>query len=657
VHRRTGGSYGRAIADRTRLSPPTEADPEPAPAPPARPAVPFAAPSPAAVLALQRSAGNRAVAAMLAREPAESGEPPGESVQEGFPVEEVGASLHERLADHEAALPRLRRTAEVTVQIERDWYAKRNVWAALVEVFNAQEETDPARWDAVLARWDEAEYALTAAFNVPISPETINEAGVRGEEALTIFDDALVRGQQEREAFARYLEAFTESAEDVHFYTTLARDIAFCMAVGAAVVTFAPVAAGAAATIGTGYFGLAAGSTSLAAFQAGATVVSMGALGAGIEGSVQALSELSVQAGDALADLLAGSDKAVDNFDFAAVAAAGGEGFVRGFADGVLSLAGVQAERVLASHASAAVHAWLGPGSCNLWSLMLRRSLTRATTGGASGAVLGALEAGYRAALEGKDLEGIVAAMEAGFAIGGAAGAAFGGAGGAWEARQADALRQQVADRLRAQIEEATLKLPRSLADDRVVNNTLDLLRANPEAGSNQQLIELTPEVWKALHDPDGLGYALSEVWLEEHLLSLVAPAAAADRFGDAALQLAGRRGAPVVVLKPGSNFEIDTFYSEVVVKGNRFLDLDILARNPEHGATTHLIQDLAVDRVLWKAGVSAEQYRALLAGAIAPDGRKVGNDLWIDLFDPLTENINNPDNVYRAMREVLEIP
>ena len=97
--------------------------------------------------------------------------------------------------------------------------------------------------------------------------------------------------------------------------------------------------------------------------------------------------------------------------------------------------------------------------------------------------------------------------MEAGFGIGLVGGTVLGAAGGAWEARGADQLRQQVAGALRERA--AAAMQPASLDDDLLSRLLLEELRENPTAGTNQQLIELTPGVWTALHDPDTLAAAI----------------------------------------------------------------------------------------------------------------------------------------------------
>jgi hypothetical protein len=266
--------------------------------------------------------------------------------------------------------------------------------------------------------------------------------------------------------------------------------------------------------------------------------------------------------------------------------------------------------------------------------------------------VIGALQAGYRAAAEGQNLAGIEASMKHGFLIGGAAGVVLGGAGGAWEARGANQLRQVVAAELKATARPS----PANIEDDVLVQGILVKLRANPTP-ENQRILDLTPKAWKALHDPDQIGSALAEVWLEEHLLSVLAPQSAEARFGAAAQVLAKRRGAPVRILPRTAEFSPQEFFDQVVVTGDRFLDYSALSISDQHGAITHMVQDLAIDNLLHGTGMRAEQYRQLFANAIAADGTKVGNDLWIELFDSFQGRINQPEVVYPAMRKAIKVP
>lgn len=673
-------------AKATRGGRPAAPDSRPRPTVPALPVSPTVTSRASQVLprtlaAVQRSAGNRAATTLVVSRQSVAGmstrsgtsavapsPPPMSMAAEPMlesphpevnrrPVTAVDSDLRARLGRFQRAITSMRRNSESTKQDEIDWYAGRGLMGGFIDIFNSAKRTDPTRWEAVLHRWDEAADALRAALDVPVSTDRINDLGLRAQQGLTIFQDAVDQDRQRREEYSQYLSGFTHAAEGVHGGAVMVRDVAFATAVGLAVVAAAPVVAGGVAAFGTGTLGLASGSTGLAVFTYGGTAAVMGAGGALFEGAGQGLATLGAQASMALADFLRGRTDAVDNFDFHAVGAGTVEGLKRGFVDGVLAFAGGEAEKFIASNvaSSAAIRSMFGAGNSSLYAMMIRRALTRAVAGGASGSVVGALSAAYRAAAEGQDLHGIMAAVAAGFALGGGGGAVLGGAGGAWEGRSAYQLQTRIAAALRARAAAS----PASMADDAFVTSLMDQLRANPSAGTNQQVLDLTPRVWRALHDPDRVANALAEIWLEEHLLGVMAPRAASARYGEAASVLARRRGAPLVILPSGApRLNADQFFEHVVVPGYRFLDysaLDLTATG-EHGAITHFVQDLAVDSVLAEAGITSPQYRALLGGTVAAEGRSTipGALLWEALYDAQTGRMNQPEVIYAVIRSIL---
>lgn len=568
------------------------------------------------------------------------------------PVGAVGADLHSRLERYAKLVPSMRSGAAATQKDEIDWYANRGVGGWFIDLWNKEKTTDPKRWDAVLHRWDDATTSLKTSLEVPVSAERINDKGQAGQDALNAWQDAAEQTRLRREEYSKYLLGFTSSAGGVVTVSSTVRDVSFAAAIGVAVVVWAPAVAGAVASFGTGTLGMTAGSTSLSAFTYGGTGLAMGAVGASMEGAGQGIGTLGAQASMAMSDLIRGRSKAADNFDFNEVSAHAWDGMKRGFVDGVLAFTGVEAEKAIASASGPALRAMFGPGNSSLYALLLRRTLQRAVSAGVTGSVIGALQAGYRAAAEGQDLGGIESAMKHGFVIGGVAGATLGGAGGALEARGANQLRIAVASELRA-VAEAS---PATMESDKLVQDLLTKLRANPTP-ENQKILELTPRVWKALHDPDRIGAALAEVWLEEHLLGVMAPQSAEARFGAAAQVLAKRRGAPVRILPRSEDYTRQRFFDEVVVTGDRFLDYSVLNLSQEHGVTTHIIQDFAVDNVLYGTGMRAEQYRELFAKAVAADGTHIGADLWDELYDSFQGGINQPEVVYPAMRKAINIP
>jgi hypothetical protein len=243
--------------------------------------------------------------------------------------------------------------------------------------------------------------------------------------------------------------------------------------------------------------------------------------------------------------------------------------------------------------------------------------------------------------------------MALGFSVGLGTGTAAGALGGAYEVYAAESMRRRIAAGLREHVLNPS---PDAAETGAAYEQLLAELNANPTAGTNAQLIELTPRVWAAMHDPDALATSAAELLLEEHLLGLMVPAAIKDRWGEeAAMALAGRRGARVRVLPYDQELMGDEFFNDVVVSGERWLDLSVLKTDPNHGSITHLLQDQVVDRALEGTGVTAEHYRALLANATGDKNQAIGEGLWLVVFDTYRERVNAPEVIWGVMRKELK--
>ena len=98
-------------------------------------------------------------------------------------------------------------------------------------------------------------------------------------------------------------------------------------------------------------------------------------------------------------------------------------------------------------------------------------------------------------------------------------------------------------------------------------------------------------------------------------------------------------------------NFNTKEFFQEVATHGWPFLDVAIVnvPGASEHGATTHLIQDLVVDKAMQKIGWSAARLRQSITGSI-----------WESLYDQMagfegtTEQMNDPNRVWPVLREIV---
>lgn len=388
------------------------------------------------MLALQRTAGNQAVARMLQREPAapEPAAPPADAGQvlqspdpavDGRGVDEVGADLLERDRRYRAGIDEFKRNVDDAQAGERDWYGRLDLLGEFIDLFNAAPRTDPARWDLVRTEWDGVAGRLDAALAVPVSPATINALGANSREAIERFDSAYAKDQASIAEFSAYLQGYTHALENVEGVSTIVRDVSFAGAVGIAVVIAAPAAFATVAATGVG-----------TAASGAVTVAAMAGMGGAMEGGGRAIGALLVEGGGMLEDLVAEGrswNEAVDAFDYVLVGKQGWDGMKRGFVDGVLAYAGLGLEKVLGAGASVAIAKVLGAEGAGALSQMLRRALQRALASGVTGGVIGALDAGAKASLEGRSVADVGAAMESGFALGALGGAVLGTGVGVWE--------------------------------------------------------------------------------------------------------------------------------------------------------------------------------------------------------------------------------
>ena len=193
------------------------------------------------------------------------------------------------------------------------------------------------------------------------------------------------------------------------------------------------------------------------------------------------------------------------------------------------------------------------------------------------------------------------------------------------------------------------------------------------------RITELIPIVQQVLSSPEELAFTVGELELARALLT--SPAAApADAYLDAAIAVARLRGYEVIELRlvegtgdvvlrdrtddilrplnmdaPGLVTDED-FLGEVIGSDELFVDFAALAlaENGPHGALTHLIQMLSVDRRLRANGSSVDELRALLVRVDALDNA-AGTDLWLGTFDSF-EGIGSPETMWQLLRELLGI-
>lgn len=126
----------------------------------------------------------------------------------------------------------------------------------------------------------------------------------------------------------------------------------------------------------------------------------------------------------------------------------------------------------------------------------------------------------------------------------------------------------------------------------------------------NRQIWEALPHVINGIRDPKRYAEVLADAW---------ALAKGPPRMDiNAALeQMARSGGAPVRIIPPKTDLKPKEFFEQYAGQPSSFVDLPL--QKDLHGAMTHLIQDLVVDRALRDAGLSVKssaQFRGLLGKA-----------------------------------------
>jgi hypothetical protein len=178
-------------------------------------------------------------------------------------------------------------------------------------------------------------------------------------------------------------------------------------------------------------------------------------------------------------------------------------------------------------------------------------------------------------------------------------------------------------------------------------------LQANAGQGKNDEVLSMLRTVWDGLQDPDLVAAVIIDVWLESQRLGR-ASGPTASPLTNAAISLSLAAGATIETIPPRSQIgdigDID-FFDQYVKAGVRFYDLNI---DDVHGYTTHLIQDLVVDRALSAAKIPlrAEEFRALLGDVVGQ--QNLGVRIWIALYDAAYGQINQPEALMPALQSVL---
>jgi hypothetical protein len=182
-------------------------------------------------------------------------------------------------------------------------------------------------------------------------------------------------------------------------------------------------------------------------------------------------------------------------------------------------------------------------------------------------------------------------------------------------------------------------------------------LAANP-GPVNRKIAEALPHVIKGLRDPELYGEVMADAW---------ALAKAHNMDINAAIEeLARQGGAPIRYIEAKEGIlDSPVFFQKYGGKPAHFIDLPLAA--DDHGAMSHVIQDLVVERALKRAGqeVKAVEFRAWLgqaegeidaAGFATKETRtfesgeqkmKTGDYIWRMLYDNTAKNqINRPESL-----------
>jgi hypothetical protein len=199
----------------------------------------------------------------------------------------------------------------------------------------------------------------------------------------------------------------------------------------------------------------------------------------------------------------------------------------------------------------------------------------------------------------------------------------------------------------------------------------LKALRATP-GRHNAQILELLPTVMGGLRDPELYGEVMADAWR-------IAKGPPPSDVNAALREMASAGGRPPRVLPEHVGvMKSKAFFADVASQGETWVD-DPLLFDP-HGAFTHLLQDLVVDRALARAGANLRStgFRELLGQAegtvVEAEGfattanttfiknakefetdMKTGDYVWRFTYDILQDgHINKPEDLKVRMQLVL---
>jgi hypothetical protein len=241
------------------------------------------------------------------------------------------------------------------------------------------------------------------------------------------------------------------------------------------------------------------------------------------------------------------------------------------------------------------------------------------------------------------------------------------------------------ATELRTQAAQALEKIAPATSKPPLLTATLAKLEAlavtHPEAAADiKEVVRLAPTVWEALQEPQAFAMALGELELAQRLLVAPSQTDLVERYVEAAIQLARQRDYDVIDMtydpKGGGTVTLtstrgdpplelsakgglltdEEFMKHLIGSGQMFIDRAALELTPggPHGAPTHFLQDLVVDRKLRQQGSSAVEFRNLLMRINSLPGGP-GTNIWLSTYDTYA-GVGRPENLWPPFRDLLGI-
>jgi hypothetical protein len=305
------------------------------------------------------------------------------------------------------------------------------VLGSAINLFNDAAAPDPERWRKAVVDWGVVQTQLQAVLALQPTAANINLMGELTEKGLAGWEAAMAQTSRNSDEMLRYLEGFSQAAKAVHSGVQLTSEILMAGAIACAVVLTGPAILAVGGQIVTT---LGATGATAAAIKGTTALVGAGLVGAGFKGTAQGGTQALIETGELIYDTQVKEksfEQAAKDFDWSAVGDKGWQGAKSGFVDGVMAQGGLAIEAVANRFVGTVFAKFLGPQAGRLYARVLRTASERALSAGVAGGVSGALDAGARAALDGKSFPQIIAAMEDGAKLGAGLGAVFGGIFGA----------------------------------------------------------------------------------------------------------------------------------------------------------------------------------------------------------------------------------